>query len=135
VRRIHCPHCALGVNRPTRPGELVSRLESGRFCGFHNNGVVSSLWPAADPESPMVYVQTDAPINSGNSGARSWISWLRRGTEYFMMTKAVAAKDWVCNTATTIQFVSEELKRYGHVHRTGFSECADDYSDTPRGLD
>jgi serine protease Do len=52
-----------------RQGQLVVAL--GSPLGFQNSltqGVVSATLRQLDPESPMVYIQTDAPINRGNSG-------------------------------------------------------------------
>jgi serine protease Do len=52
-----------------RQGQLVVAL--GSPLGLRNSltqGVVSATLRQLDPESPMVYIQTDAPINRGNSG-------------------------------------------------------------------
>src|SRR4029453_9915696 len=52
-----------------RQGELVFALGSPE--GLKNSvtkGVLSAVARQADPDSPLVYVQTDAPINHGNSG-------------------------------------------------------------------
>src|SRR6266536_4961795 len=52
-----------------RQGELVFAFGSPE--GLKNSvtmGIVSAVARQADPDSPLVYVQTDAPINHGNSG-------------------------------------------------------------------
>jgi serine protease Do len=52
-----------------RQGQFVLAL--GSPLGLQNSlthGVVSATLRQLDPESPMVYIQTDAPINRGNSG-------------------------------------------------------------------
>jgi serine protease Do len=52
-----------------RQGQLV--LAVGSPLGLQNSlthGVVSATVRQLNPESPMVYIQTDAPINPGNSG-------------------------------------------------------------------
>lgn len=52
-----------------RQGQLVVAL--GSPLGLQNSltqGVVSATSRQLDPESPVVYIQTDAPINRGNSG-------------------------------------------------------------------
>ncbi len=52
-----------------RQGQLVVAL--GSPLGLQNSltqGVVSATSRPLDPESPVVYIQTDAPINRGNSG-------------------------------------------------------------------
>ena len=52
-----------------RQGQFVLAL--GSPLGLQNSlshGVVSATFRQLDPESPMVYIQTDASINPGNSG-------------------------------------------------------------------
>ena len=52
-----------------RPGQLV--LAVGSPLGLENSlthGIVSATARQVNPESPMVYIQTDAAINPGNSG-------------------------------------------------------------------
>jgi serine protease Do len=63
------PTLPLGTNRSAHPGELVMAIGSPQ--GLQNSvtvGVVSSVWRQPDPDQPMVYIQTDTPINAGNSG-------------------------------------------------------------------
>jgi serine protease Do len=50
-------------------GQVVLAL--GSPLGLHNSvslGVISATARQLEPESPMIYVQTDAPINPGSSG-------------------------------------------------------------------
>jgi serine protease Do len=52
-----------------KAGQMV--LAFGSPLGLHNSvslGIVSAVARQLQPESPMVYVQTDASINPGNSG-------------------------------------------------------------------
>jgi len=52
-----------------RPGQVL--LAFGSPLGFSNSvslGVVSAVARQLEPESPMIYVQTDASINPGSSG-------------------------------------------------------------------
>jgi serine protease Do len=121
VEANNLPTLPLGVNRPARPGELVFAI--GSPGGLQNSitmGVVSSVWRQPDPDSPMVYVQTDAPINSGNSGGPLVdLDGYVVGLNTFIMTKGGGSEGLgFAIPASTVQFVSEELKRYGHVHRT-----------------
>jgi serine protease Do len=63
------PHLPLGDSDELRPGQLV--LAFGNPLGLENTvtmGVVSAVARQLRPEDPMVYVQTDAPTNPGNSG-------------------------------------------------------------------
>ena len=60
---------AFGDSDDLRPGQLVLAL--GSPFGLHNSvslGVVSASARQLEPESPMIYVQTDAAINPGSSG-------------------------------------------------------------------
>jgi serine protease Do len=58
-----------GDSDALRAGQLV--LAFGSPMGLQNSvslGIVSAVARQLEPESPMVYVQTDATINPGNSG-------------------------------------------------------------------
>jgi serine protease Do len=60
---------AFGDSDALRPGQLV--LAVGSPLGLQRSvslGVVSAVARQLEPESPMVYVQTDAAINPGSSG-------------------------------------------------------------------
>jgi serine protease Do len=121
VEAENLPTLPLGINRPARPGELVFAIGSpGGLQSSVTMGVISSVWRQPDPESPMVYVQTDAPINSGNSGGPLVdLDGYVVGLNAFIMTKGGGSEGLgFAIPASTVQFVSEQLKRYGHVHRT-----------------
>jgi len=63
------PALAFGDSDDLRAGQLV--LAIGNPLGFENSvslGVVSSIARQLEPESPMIYVQTDATIRPGSSG-------------------------------------------------------------------
>ncbi|NNG17437.1 MAG: PDZ domain-containing protein [Gemmatimonadales bacterium] len=63
------PHLPLGDSDAVQPGQLV--LAFGNPLGLENTvtmGVVSAVARQLRLEDPMVYVQTDAPTNPGNSG-------------------------------------------------------------------
>jgi serine protease Do len=63
------PHPELGESDDLHQGELVLAL--GSPLGLSNSasfGVVSSVARQLDPDTPMIYIQTDAPVNPGNSG-------------------------------------------------------------------
>src|SRR5260370_27353320 len=121
------PTLPLGVNRPTRPGELVFAI--GSPGGLQNSitmGVVSSVWRQPDPDSPMVYIQTDAPINSGNSGGPLVdLDGYVVGLNTFIMTKGGGSEGLgFAIPASTLRFVTEELKRFAYVHRTEIHAAA-----------
>jgi len=63
------PVLAFGDSDDLRAGQIV--LAFGSPLGFNNSvslGVVSAVARQLEPESPMIYVQTDASINPGSSG-------------------------------------------------------------------
>ena len=63
------PVLAFGDSDELRAGQVVLAL--GSPLGFHNSvslGVISAVARQLEPESPMIYVQTDASINPGSSG-------------------------------------------------------------------
>jgi serine protease Do len=58
-----------GDSEAIRSGQVV--LAFGSPMGLQNSvsmGIISSVARQLEPESPMVYIQTDASINTGNSG-------------------------------------------------------------------
>lgn len=63
------PYLLFGDSEELNPGQLVFAF--GSPLGLTNSvsmGVVSSVARQLTPESPMIYIQTDASINPGNSG-------------------------------------------------------------------
>jgi len=63
------PALSLGDSEAVRPGQLV--VAFGSPLGLEGSvsvGVVSAAARQLEPESPMIYLQTDASINPGNSG-------------------------------------------------------------------
>ena len=65
------PALTFGDSDELNAGQVV--LAFGSPLGFHNSvslGVVSAVARQLEPESPMIYVQTDASINPGSSGGQ-----------------------------------------------------------------
>jgi serine protease Do len=63
------PALKLGDSGALHQGELV--LAAGSPFGLQNSvtmGIVSAVARQVRPDDPMIYIQTDAPINAGNSG-------------------------------------------------------------------
>ncbi len=63
------PFLAFGDSEAVRQGQVV--LAFGSPLGLEDSvslGIVSATARQLEPESPMVYIQTDASINQGNSG-------------------------------------------------------------------
>jgi serine protease Do len=69
VDRTGLKSLGLGASEAMRPGQIV--MAFGSPLGLDNSvsmGVVSSVARQLTTESPMIYIQTDAPISPGNSG-------------------------------------------------------------------
>ena len=63
------PALTFGDSDTLRPGQMV--LAVGNPLGLEHSvslGVVSAVARQLEPESPMIYVQTDASVNPGSSG-------------------------------------------------------------------
>lgn len=69
VQETGLPALEFGDSEALRAGQLV--LAFGSPLGLNNSvtlGVVSAVARQLTPEAPMIYLQTDAPINPGSSG-------------------------------------------------------------------
>jgi serine protease Do len=69
VTGVTLPPLLLGDSDTLKPGQLVFAF--GSPLGLDNTvtmGVVSAVGRQLEPDDPMVYIQTDAPINPGSSG-------------------------------------------------------------------
>jgi serine protease Do len=115
------PTLPLGINRSVHPGEFVMAIGSPE--GLQNSvtlGVVSSVWRQPDPDQPMVYVQTDAPINQGSSGGPLVdLDGYVVGLNTFILSEGGGSEGLgFAIPAAAIKFVYEELRNYGYVHRT-----------------
>lgn len=63
------PALGFGDSDDLKPGQIV--LAFGSPLGLQNSvslGVISAVARQLEPESPMIYIQTDASINPGSSG-------------------------------------------------------------------
>jgi serine protease Do len=109
-----------GDSDRVHPGELV--LAFGSPLGLQDSvslGVISAVNQQLDPDSPMVYLQTDAAINPGNSGGplidmhgdvvgiNSMIETQSGGNEGVGFSIP----------SNTARIVYEQLVKYGHPRR------------------
>jgi len=62
------PHLKLADSSLLRRGKSCSRSETRGPGEFHHHGVVSSAARQIGPDAAQVFIQTDAPINPGDSG-------------------------------------------------------------------
>jgi len=127
------PTLALGTGRPVQPGELVFAIGSPE--GLQNSvtmGVVSSVWRQPDPEKPLVYIQTDAPINPGNSGGPLVdLDGYVLGLNTFILSEGGGSEGLgFAIPARVVRFVYQNLRKYGHVHRTEIQANAQEITPT-----
>jgi len=121
------PTLPLESNRAVRPGEMV--LAIGSPEGLQSSvtiGVVSSVWRQPDPDQPMVYIQTDAAINRGNSGGPLVdLDGKVVGLNTFILSEGGGSEGLgFAIPARVIRFVYGNLRKYGHVHRTEIQAAA-----------
>ena len=120
VQASHLPTLALGSERRVRQGELV--LAIGSPEGLRDSvtmGVVSSVARQPDPDDPMVYIQTDAAMNPGNSGgALVDIDGNVVGINTLMLSAGGGSEGLgFAIPAAIVNFDYWNLRKYGHVQR------------------
>src|SRR2546422_2269976 len=103
-----------------REGQLV--LTFGSPAGLADSvtmGVVSSVAREVDPDRPVVYIQTDAPINPGKSGGRLVSAdGALVGINTFILSQSGGSEGLGFAIPSNIaEFVYRQLRAHGHVHR------------------
>jgi serine protease Do len=103
-----------------RQGQIVFAFGSPE--GLQNSvsmGVVSSIARQLDPDNPMLYIQTDAPINRGNSGGPLVnTAGQMVGLDTFITTQSGGNEGiGFALPGVLVHWVFEQLRQYGHVHR------------------
>jgi serine protease Do len=103
-----------------RQGQVVFAFGSPE--GLHDSlsmGVVSSIARQPDPDSPFIYIQTDASINPGDSGG-PLVNTAGEivGLNTFILTQSGGSEGIGFSIPSPlIQLVSGQLRKYGHIHR------------------
>lgn len=123
------PALKLGDERPVHPGELV--LAVGSPEGLQNSvtlGIVSSVHRQANPEHPMEYLQTDAPINHGNSGGPLVdTEGFVIGLNTFILSEGGGSEGLgFAIPAPTLRFVYDRLRKDGQVRRAAIQAAGQD---------
>lgn len=121
------PTLALATARRVRQGQLVFAIGSPE--GLQSTvtmGIVSSVARQPDPDKPYVFIQTDAPINPGNSGGPLVdMEGYVVGLNTFILTEAGGSEGLgFAIPARVVKFVYENLRKYGHVHRSAIGAMA-----------
>jgi serine protease Do len=101
-------------------GELVFAFGSPE--GLRNSvtmGVVSSAARQPDEDHPMVYVQTDAPINHGNSGGPLVnVRGELVGINTFILSESGGSQGLgFAIPSAIVEVAVEQLRTYGHLHQ------------------
>ena len=115
------PTLALSTARWVRQGQLVFAIGSPE--GLQSTvtmGIVSSVARQPDLDKPYVYIQTDAPINPGNSGGPLVdMEGYVVGLNTFILSEAGGSEGLgFAIPARVVNFVYQNLRKYGHVHRS-----------------
>src|SRR5216684_2069949 len=133
VQASHLPTLTLGSQRRVRQGELV--LAIGSPEGLRDSvtmGVVSSVARQPDPDEPMVYIQTDAPMNPGNSGGPLVdVDGNVVGINTLMLSAGGGSEGLgFAIPAAIVIFDYQNLRKYGHVQRVAIGAKAQNITPT-----
>ena len=120
VEDAHLPAIPMADYDELRQGELVFAFGSPE--GLRNSvtmGIVSAVARQPDPDNPMVYVQTDAPINRGNSGGPLVnVKGELVGINTFILTDSGGSQGLgFAIPSALVQIAYPKLRRAGHLRR------------------
>src|ERR1700692_623172 len=121
------PALELSDSSDLKQGQLV--LAFGSPLGLDNSvsmGVVSSVARQLDPDSPTIYVQTDAAINPGNSGG----PLVNTGGQVVGVNTLILTQSGgnegigLAIPSNVIRSVYSQVRKEGHVHHHGIGMSA-----------
>jgi serine protease Do len=121
VEAKNLPTLALANYGKLRQGESVFAFGSPE--GLRNTvtrGVISAVAQQPDPDSAMVYVQTDAAINPGNSGGPLVnVNGEVVGVNTFILSQSGGNEGLgFAIPSGIVSVVYNQLRKFGHLHRT-----------------
>jgi len=122
------PYLGLDSGHPVHQGELVIALGSPEGLGNSvTMGIVSSVDRQPDPDNPMIYIQTDAPINHGNSGGPLVdVDGYLVGINTFILSESGGSQGLgFAVPARIVSFVYGRLRKFGHVDRSQIGAVAE----------
>ena len=133
VDAMHLPSVPLRSDVQLHQGQLVFAI--GTPEGLRNTvtmGVVSSLARQLDPDSPMVYIQTDAALNPGNSGGPLVdIDGNVIGINTLMLSEGGGSEGLgFAIPAAIVNFDYRSLRKSGHVQRVAIGVRTQDITPT-----
>jgi serine protease Do len=114
------PALGLASYRKLGQGEMVFAFGSPE--GLRNTvtmGVVSAVARQTDPDSPLVYIQTDAAINPGNSGGPLVnVNGEVVGVNTFILSQSGGNEGLgFAIPSSVVNVAFQQLRKYGHLHR------------------
>jgi serine protease Do len=120
VEGLKLPALALATYSQLKQGENVFAF--GNPMGLRNtltHGMVSAVARQIDPDSPLIYVQTDTPVNPGNSGGP--LVNLRGevvGVNTFIISQSGGNEGLgFAIPSATVRTAFRQLKQYGQIRR------------------
>ena len=104
-------------------GQGASVFAFGSPQGLRNTvtrGVISAVAQQTDPDSPLVYIQTDAAINPGNSGGPLVnVNGEVVGVNTFILSQSGGNEGLgFAIPSGIVGVVYNQLRQFGHLHRT-----------------
>jgi serine protease Do len=133
VQASHLPALTLGIEKRIRQGELVLAIGSPEgLRASVTMGVVSSVARQPNPDEPMVYIQTDAPMNPGNSGGPLVdVDGNVVGINTLMLSAGGGSEGLgFAIPAVIVNFDYWNLRKYGHVQRVAIGAKAQNITPT-----
>jgi serine protease Do len=114
------PALPLATYRNLRQGETVFAFGSPQ--GLRNtvtHGLISAVARQTDSDSPLIYIQTDAPVNPGNSGGPLVnVDGEVVGMNTFILSQSGGNEGLgFAIPCATVRTVYHQLKQYGHLRR------------------
>lgn len=114
------PALPLAAYRDLRQGETVFAFGSPQ--GLRNtvtHGLVSAVARQIDPDSPLIYIQTDAPVNPGNSGGPLVnVDGQVIGMNTFILSQSGGNEGLgFAVPCATVRTVYRQLRQYGRLRR------------------
>jgi serine protease Do len=133
IQAAHLPALPLSDKAQVRQGELVFAVGSPE--GLQDSvtiGVVSSVSRQPDPDDPMVYIQTDAAMNPGNSGGPLVdIDGNLIGLNTLILSTGGGSEGLgFAIPAAIVSFDYRNLRKTGHVQRVAISARAQNITPT-----
>jgi serine protease Do len=114
------PALPLAAYRNLRQGETVFAFGSPEgLRSTVTHGLVSAVARQIDPDSPLIYIQTDAPVNPGNSGGPLVnVEGEVVGMNTFILSQSGGNEGLgFAIPCATVRTVYRQLKEFGHLRR------------------